>query len=100
MEAKLAEVRQRLGARLGLREAEIRETLWYYYFDVDQSVAWLAGLFFHNPLLTSKDKYKKAEAGKSHKGPGPKKPVSTEGRLPLAISFVFLATNMKLWKEI
>lgn len=50
MEAKLAEVRQRLGARLGLREAEIRETLWYYYFDVDQSAAWLAGLFFHNPL--------------------------------------------------
>jgi hypothetical protein len=47
MEAKLAEVWQRLGARLGLREAEIREALWYYYFDVDQSpVAWLAGLFF------------------------------------------------------
>jgi len=43
MENKLAEVRQRLGSRPGLREAEIKETLWYYYFDVDETIAWLAG---------------------------------------------------------
>jgi hypothetical protein len=100
METKLAEVRQRLGARSGLREAEIRETLWYYYFDVDESVAWLAGRPFTTLLLTSKEKYKKAEAAKSHNGPGPKKPVNREGRLPLTSSFVFLAMNVKLWKEI
>jgi hypothetical protein len=100
METKLAEVEQRLGARPGLREAEIRETLWYYYFDVDESVAWLAGRSFPILLLTSKEKYKKAEAGKSHKTPGPKKPLNNEGRLPLASSFVFLAVNVKLWKEI
>jgi HBS1 N-terminus len=93
-------VRQRLGARSGLREAEIRETLWYYYFDVDESVAWLAGCSLLIFLLTSTEKYKKAEAGKPHKATGPKKPVNSEGRLPLTSSFVFLAMNVKLWKEI
>ena len=43
MEKKLAEVRQILGEETGIRDSDIRETLWYYYFDVEASIAWLLG---------------------------------------------------------
>ena len=85
MESKLAEVQKRLGARPGLREAEIRETLWYYYFDVDESVAWLAGRLFITAPLTRTGKYKKAHVGKSNNAPGTKNSVNNEGRHPLRV---------------
>jgi len=100
MESKLAEVRQRLGTRLGLRETEIRETLWYYYFDVDETVAWLAGRSSPNVVLTNSDKYKKTDASNRNKTSSAAKPVSNQGRLPFMSLFVFQAMNMKLWNEI
>ena len=41
MAAKLKEVRQVLGNTPEIKDAEIKETLWYYYFDVEQTVSWL-----------------------------------------------------------
>ena len=100
MESKLAEVRQRLGTRLGLRETELRETLWYYYFDVDETVAWLAGPSSRKVILTTSDKYKKADTSKPNKNSGAAKPVTNQGRLSFMSLFVFQAMNMKLWNEV
>lgn len=83
MEKKLAEVQQRLGTRPGLQEAEIKETLWYYYFDVNETVGWLAG---GSPLmlaLTNAGKYKKADTTKPNKTATPPNPARDQGRLPL-----------------
>lgn len=44
MEAKVAEVLQVLGDEHEVQESEIRNTLWYYYFDVQQTVSWLLGI--------------------------------------------------------
>jgi len=41
MAAKLKEVRYILGDTQGITESEINETLWYYYFDVEQTISWL-----------------------------------------------------------
>jgi hypothetical protein len=41
MAAKLKEVRQILGDTPGIKDSEIKETLWYYYFDVEQTISWL-----------------------------------------------------------
>lgn len=41
MATKLKEVRQVLGDTPGIKDAEIKETLWYYYFDVEQTISWL-----------------------------------------------------------
>lgn len=43
MEMKLAEVGRILGDDHEIKESEIRDTLWYYYFDVQQTVSWLLG---------------------------------------------------------
>lgn len=43
METKVAEVLQLLGDNHEIKESEIRQTLWYYYFDIDQTVSWLLG---------------------------------------------------------
>ena len=45
MEANLAKVRQLLGDQDYIAESEVRETLWYYYFDVEQTVSWLLSTF-------------------------------------------------------
>src|SRR5271170_1722785 len=41
MAARLKEVRQILGDTPGIKDSEIQETLWYYYFDVEQTISWL-----------------------------------------------------------
>jgi hypothetical protein len=41
MATKLKEVRRVLGNTPGIKDTEIKETLWYYYFDVEQTVSWL-----------------------------------------------------------
>ena len=51
MEAKVAEVLQLLGDDQGIKESEIRDTLWYYYFDVEQTVSWLWGSSITSALL-------------------------------------------------
>jgi hypothetical protein len=43
MEARLFEVRDLLGDQSKIENDEIRETLWYYYFDVPKTVSWLLG---------------------------------------------------------
>jgi len=43
MEVCLAKVRQLLDHSTEITDSEIRETLWYYYFDIDQTVSWLLG---------------------------------------------------------
>jgi hypothetical protein len=43
MELKVVETRQLLGDEHEIKDAEIRDTLWYYYFDVQQTVSWLLG---------------------------------------------------------
>jgi hypothetical protein len=48
MEKSLIEVRRILGDENGIRDSDIRETLWYYYFDVEASVAWLLGTLHLN----------------------------------------------------
>ena len=51
MEAKATEVLQLLGDNHGIQESEIRDTLWYYYFDVEQTVSWLLGSSINSALL-------------------------------------------------
>ena len=51
METKVAKVLQLLGDNQGIKESEIRETLWYYYFDVEQTVSWLLGSSINSALL-------------------------------------------------
>lgn len=51
MEAGVVKIRQLLGEQNPIADAEIRETLWYYYFDVEQTVSWLLGTSSKN-LLT------------------------------------------------
>jgi len=55
MEAKVTEVLEFLGDKHGIKESEIRETLWYYYFDVEQTFSWLLGLSINSVLLISLD---------------------------------------------
>jgi hypothetical protein len=43
MQLKVAQVLSILGSDAPVSETEIRNTLWYYYFDVEKSVAWLLG---------------------------------------------------------
>jgi hypothetical protein len=45
LQTRLNEVRQLLGDHHDIPDKEIRETLWYYYFDLEKSVAWLLGTF-------------------------------------------------------
>ena len=45
MEARILEVRDLLGDQHDIDDTEIKETLWYYYFDVAQTVSWLLGSF-------------------------------------------------------
>jgi hypothetical protein len=45
MEARILEVRDLLGGQHDIDDIEIEETLWYYYFDVAQTVSWLLGSF-------------------------------------------------------
>jgi hypothetical protein len=51
METKVAKVLQLLGDNQGIKESEIRETLWYYYFDVERTVSWLLGSSINSTLL-------------------------------------------------
>ena len=44
LETRLNEVRQLLGDHHSIPDKEIRETLWYYYFDLEKSVQWLLGI--------------------------------------------------------
>ncbi|RKP04881.1 HBS1 N-terminus-domain-containing protein [Thamnocephalis sphaerospora] len=57
MQVAVAQVRSVLGEDAPVTEKSIRSALWYYYFDVDDSVAWLLG-----ELEKSKPKQKKAAA--------------------------------------
>ena len=43
MNIGVAKVRSLLPADLRIDDAEIRDTLWYYYYDTRQSVSWLLG---------------------------------------------------------
>ena len=43
MEKKVGEVRDLLGDTVKIKDSEIRETLWYYYYDVDRTVSWFLG---------------------------------------------------------
>ena len=43
METKLNEVRHLIGNRHTIEDSEIRETLWYYYFDIQETISWLLG---------------------------------------------------------
>jgi len=43
LETRLNEVHQLLGEQHDIPDKEIRETLWYYYFDLEKTVAWLLG---------------------------------------------------------
>lgn len=43
LETRLNEVRQLLGEQHDIPDKEVRETLWYYYFDLEKTVAWLLG---------------------------------------------------------
>jgi len=43
LETRLSEVRELLGEQHNIPDQEIRETLWYYYFDLEKTVAWLLG---------------------------------------------------------
>jgi HBS1 N-terminus len=44
LETRLNEVRRLLGDHHDIPDKEIRETLWYYYFDLEKSVEWLLGI--------------------------------------------------------
>lgn len=55
MEARLLDVRCLLGDQHDIKDAEIRETLWYYYFDVEQTVAWLLGSRLARVEFTSRN---------------------------------------------
>ena len=46
MVSKLKQVRQILGDTPGINDSEIKETLWYYYFDVEQTISWLLSTGF------------------------------------------------------
>lgn len=41
MKARVAVVYNALGDQSGFSKEKIEETLWYYYFDVDKSLAYL-----------------------------------------------------------
>lgn len=43
MQTKLEEIHRLLGDDHGIKDSEIGETLWYYYFDVQETVSWLLG---------------------------------------------------------
>jgi hypothetical protein len=43
METRLLDVHKLLGDQHDIKDDEIRETLWYYYFDIEQTVSWLLG---------------------------------------------------------
>jgi hypothetical protein len=99
METKLSEVRQLLSHRSNIKDSEIRETLWYYYFDVERSASWLLGLPTENALsLISLDKYsarKAFEEEESRNGHSERN--STKGRFHSCIinSLHFLLLNTR-----
>jgi hypothetical protein len=67
LEERLIEVRQLLGDQHNIPDKEIRETLWYYYFDLEKTVAWLLGNIIRKSMLTSLDKYAGAARQKTVK---------------------------------
>jgi len=52
MEAALENIRAILGSedQSGFTDSFIRETIWDCYFDVEQTVEWLSGMFCTRPL--------------------------------------------------
>jgi hypothetical protein len=90
MEANLAKVRQVLGDQDYIAESEIRETLWYYYFDIEQTVSWLLSTFnLPEHFLTCVDKYagtKQAKMGNTKTGEPSAKPKSAKGKPPPSFS--------------
>jgi HBS1 N-terminus len=57
MKKKIAEVRELLGDSRSIKDSEIRETLWYYYFDVEQTLSWLLGKLFSRRFIHLLDQY-------------------------------------------
>jgi hypothetical protein len=46
MQLAMVKVRSLLGDDTVFTDAKIRETLWYYYFDVEQTVDWLLRMYY------------------------------------------------------
>ncbi|KAJ2771908.1 hypothetical protein IWQ57_001997 [Coemansia nantahalensis] len=55
MQAGLAAVREAIGQTSAVTDSEIKESLWYYYFDSDATIAWLRKTYKLKPKVRGAD---------------------------------------------